>query len=181
VIVTGGLGGTHDDVTMEAVSHAFGRQLVAEDEVIDDVAQHAAAFRDENPELVSKYDLDLDVEAWARTPEGSRPLLNGPGLSPGCVVENVYVLPGIPEEMEAMFETVADEFSGDGVSKTIETTAPEGALLDLVDAARTSYDVAVGSYPSKTGPNRLKVTGTKPAEVAAAAGWLAEQVETIDH
>jgi len=179
VIVTGGLGGTHDDVTMDAVAEAFGRQLVAEDEVIEDVVAHAAAFRDENPELVSKYDLDLDVEAWARTPEGSRPLLNGPGLSPGCVVGNVYVLPGIPEEMEAMFESVAEEFAGEAVSETIETGAPEGALLDLIAEARATYDVVVGSYPSRTAPNRIKVTGTDPDEVTAAADWLADRVSAL--
>jgi molybdenum cofactor synthesis domain-containing protein len=176
LVVTGGLGGTHDDVTMDAVADAFGRALVAEDVVVDDVVRTVAEYRDRNPELVDRYDLELDVDAWAATPEGGRPLLNGPGLCPGCVVGNVYVLPGIPEEMRAMFESVADEFAGDAVSETVETDAPEGAMPDVIDEARETFDVAVGSYPSQDGPNRVKVTGTDPEEVRSAAAWLQQRV-----
>ena len=176
LIVTGGLGGTHDDVTMDAVADAFGRGLVAEDVVVDDVVRTVAEYRDRNPDLVDRYDLDLDVDAWAATPEGCRPLLNEPGLCPGCVVENVYVFPGVPDEMHAMFESVADEFAGDAVSETVETDAPEGAMPEVIDEARGRFDVVVGSYPSQDGPNRVKVTGTDPEEVRSAAAWLAERV-----
>ena len=176
LIVTGGLGGTHDDVTMDAVADAFDRELVAEESVVEDVVRKVAEFRDRNPELVDKYDLDLDVDAWAATPEGSRPLITETGLCPGCVIANVYVFPGIPEEMEAKFEAVAEEFSGDAVSETVETGAPEGAMTDLVDEARETFDVVVGSYPSQDGPNRVKVTGTDPEEVRAAAAWVEEHV-----
>ena len=176
LVVTGGLGGTHDDVTMDAVADAFDRDLVAEEVVVDDVVRTVAEYRDRNPEVVDRYDLDLDVDAWAATPEGGRPLLNEPGLCPGCVVGNVYVFPGIPEEMRAMFESVADEFAGDAVSETVETDAPEGALPDVIDEARGTFDVVVGSYPAQDGPNRLKVTGTDAEEVQAAAAWLAQRV-----
>lgn len=176
LIVTGGLGGTHDDVTMDAVADAFGRDLIAEEVVVEDVVRTVAAYRDRNPELVDRYDLDLDVDAWAATPEGGRPLLNEPGLCPGCVVGNVYVFPGVPEEMRAMFESVADEFAGDAVSETVETGAPEGALPDVIEEAREAFDVVVGSYPSQDGPNRLKVSGTDAEEVRAAADWLGDRV-----
>ncbi|HKJ59371.1 MAG TPA: molybdopterin-binding protein, partial [Halobacteriales archaeon] len=176
LVVTGGLGGTHDDVTMDAVADAFGLELAAEDVVVDDVVRTVAEYRDRNPEVVDRYDLDLDVDAWAATPEDSRPLLNEPGLCPGCVVENVYVFPGIPEEMRAMFESVADEFAGDAVSETVETDAPEGAMPDVIDEARDRFDVAVGSYPSQDGPNRVKVTGTDAEEVRSAAAWLEQRV-----
>ena len=177
LIVTGGLGGTHDDVTMDAVADALGVELVAEDEVVEDVVRTAAAFRDMNPDLVDRYEMDLDVEAWSATPEGSRPLLNEPGLSPGCVAGNVYVFPGIPEEMEAMFESVADEFSGDVVSRTLHTDAPESALLADVAEAGERFDVVVGSYPAQDSPNRVKVTGSDPAEVEAALEWIEGRLE----
>ena len=176
LIVTGGLGGTHDDVTMDAVADAFGRDLVAEEEVVESVVRQVAEYRDRNPEVVDRYDLDLDVDAWAATPEGSRPLLNDPGLCPGCVVGNVYVFPGIPEEMRAMFESVAEEFVGDAVSAVVETDAPEGAMPELIDEARETFDVVVGSYPSQDGPNRLKVTGSDADEVRRASEWLDERV-----
>ena len=176
LIVTGGLGGTHDDVTMDAVSDAFDRELVAQEAAVDDVVRKAAEFRDRNPEVVDKYDLDLDVDAWAATPEGSRAIITETGLCPGCVIGNVYVLPGIPEEMEAKFESVADEFAGDAVSETVETGAPEGAMTDLVAEARDRFEVVVGSYPSQSGPNRVKVTGTDPEAVREAAAWVEERV-----
>jgi molybdenum cofactor synthesis domain-containing protein len=176
VVVTGGLGGTHDDVTMEAVADALGRDLVAEDAVVEDVARTSAAFREANPDLVDRYEMALDVEAWAATPEGGRPLLNEPGLSPGCVAGNVYVFPGVPDEMRAMFESVAEEFAGDAVSETVVTGAPESAVMADIQEARGAFDVRIGSYPARDGPNRVKVTGTDADEVRAAAEWIADRL-----
>lgn len=176
VIVTGGLGGTHDDVTMDAVADAFDRALVTEDAVVDAIVRQVAAYRDENPDVFDRYDLDLDVEAWGATPVGSRPLLNEPGLCPGCVLENVYVFPGVPTEMRSMFEPVADAFDGEAVSETVETGAPEGSMAAVFEEARDTFDVVVGSYPSVDRPNRVKVTGTDPEEVRAAAEWFRERV-----
>lgn len=178
VIVTGGLGGTHDDVTMDAVAAAFDREVVVDERAREDVRRTAAAFRDANPELIEEYDFDLDIEAWSTLPAGARPLLDSPGLSPGCVVENVYVFPGVPEEMRAMFEGVASEFGGDVVSRTLYTPAPEGAVTRQLAALREEFDVAVGSYPtSESSHNRIKLTASDPEAVDAATAWLRENVE----
>ena len=181
VVVTGGLGGTHDDVTVDAVAAAFDRELVVDPAVREDVVETAAAFRDQNPDVVERYDLDLDVDAWSAVPRDARPLLNRAGLSPGCVVENVYVLPGIPTEMRAMFDGVADEFGGDAVSKTLYTPAPEGALTTALEGARDRFDVAVGSYPS-AGPehNRVTVVGTDADAVSDAAAWIRNRIDVVD-
>ncbi|MFC7166436.1 competence/damage-inducible protein A [Halospeciosus flavus] len=184
VVVTGGLGGTHDDVTMDAVADALGRDLVVDPDAKDAVICTAAEFRDANPELVDAYDLDLDVDAWASVPEGARVLENEAGLAPGCAVDadgaTVYVTPGIPAEMKAVFETVADEFGGDVVSERIYTPAPEGAITDLLAELHDTFDVAVGSYPSEEGPNSVKVTGTDLDEVSKAVSWLEERLETVE-
>lgn len=179
VIVTGGLGGTHDDVTADALADAFERDLVVEDHVREDVIATVAAYRDANPETVSAADLDLDVDAWAALPEGSRALCNPEGLCPGCVIENVYAFPGVPAEMQALFDIVAEEFEGEAVSETLYTSQPEASLLDALSGVRARFDVTVGSYPAVEGPNRIKVTGTDPALVAEAVAWLAEHVETV--
>src|SRR5581483_197844 len=47
---------------------------------------------------------------WARLPRGARPLANPLGGAPGFAIENVYVLPGLPSEMEAMFDAIAGDF-----------------------------------------------------------------------
>src|SRR5215470_11569997 len=97
VLVTGGLGGTPDDLTREAIAHAFG---LAQEEVPELAADLRSRFT-HDPEYAA---------AWARLPAGSRPLANPLGGAPGFAIENVYVMPGLPAEMEAMFDGVAEEF-----------------------------------------------------------------------
>jgi molybdopterin-biosynthesis enzyme MoeA-like protein len=181
VVVTGGLGGTPDDVTKAAVAQALDRDLVVDPDARADVEAKARAFVDEHPDLVDRFSMDVDLDATASVPAGARPLLSDESFGPGFVVENVYVFPGVPEELRAMFEQVAAEFGGDVVSETIYTPAPEGALNDRIAAVRDRFGVAVGSYPGRgETPGRLKLTGTDAETVAAAAAWLRAHVETVD-
>lgn len=180
VIVTGGIGGTPDDVTKAGVAQAFGRELVVPADVRAHLEAKAEAFAADNPEMVDRYEMELDLDAWASVPEGGRALLTDESFAAGCIVESVYVLPGIPEELKAMYATVADEFGGDRTTETIHTPAPEGALVGAITAARERFDVAVGSYPRKDDePGRVKITGDEPAAVADAAAWLRDRIETV--
>src|SRR4051812_7321541 len=97
LLVTGGLGGTPDDLTREAIAHAFGVPQV-------EVPELAADLR-------SRFTRDPEYAArWAMLPDGAQPLANPLGGAPGFTIENVYVLPGLPSEMEAMFDSVAEAF-----------------------------------------------------------------------
>jgi len=177
VIVTGGLGDTPDDVTIEAVADAFDREMTVQRAVRDRIAEKARRFREQDPEYYEEHDFDLDLDETAALPEGARPLQTAESFNPGCVVENVYVFPGFPEELKVMFDSVADEFGGDATSETVETATPEGALKDVLDGARERFDVAVGSYPARRGkPGRVKATGTDPAEVERAIDWVDERI-----
>ena len=177
VIVTGGIGSTPDDVTMEAVADAFDRELV-----VDDLALEAVRRRlDELHERVPELDVDVDERTEASVPVGSRPLLNEEGLAPGCVLENVYVLPGIPGEMTAMFESVAEEFDGETVSETLYTVEPESNIVPALRDARERFGVSVGCYPDREARfNRLKLTGTDADAVAAAAARLREEIDASE-
>ncbi|WP_435118297.1 competence/damage-inducible protein A [Halolamina sp. C58] len=178
VIVGGGLGGTHDDVTMGGVADAFDRELVLEAEVRQDLIEYMAEYEGVDPDDIDPEAIELDLEAWGATPAGARPLLNPAGLCPGAAVENVYVFPGPPAEFEAMFDLVAEEFGGDVVSETLQITAPEGTLADTLERFRERFDLVIGSYPSSEGTNRLKVTGSDPDTVAEGIEWLRERVST---
>jgi molybdenum cofactor synthesis domain-containing protein len=182
VVVIGGLGGTHDDVTMAAVADAFDRALVVEDDVRTDVVETARAYEEANPEQFEEYDdLRIDVEAWASTPEGAEPLLNDVGLSPGCAIEDVYVFPGPPSELKAMFEQVADRFGGSLVSEMFYTPAPEGAMTGLFADLHGRFDVVVGSYASRgSTPNRIKLSADDEATLAEATTWLRENADVVD-
>jgi nicotinamide-nucleotide amidase len=170
VLVTGGLGGTPDDLTREAVAAAFRVEQVEYAEV---AAELRARFK-RDPEYAAR---------WALLPEGSRPLANPLGGAPGFVLENVYVLPGLPAEMEAMYETVEDELrAGPPIGswrRTYRTTESRIAVL----LARTATDhpgVRVGSYPSFGAEGahvEVVLKSNDPAALDAAAAYLAYAIE----
>ena len=175
VIVTGGIGGTPDDVTAEAIADAFDREMVVSEQARRAVEQRLDAIGDAVP------DLDLDVAAEATIPEGARPLLNPEGLAPGCVVENVYAFPGIPQELKAMFGEVTEEFGGDAVSQFLYTTEPEANIVPTLEDVVQQFDVTVGCYPDRDARhNRLKVTATDEETLRAATGYLREHIETSE-
>ena len=164
VIVTGGLGPTHDDVTIEGVAAAFGREIVEDDDVVAWLETHGG---------YSRADL---AEGTAELPAGARFLPNHEGVAPGCVVENCYVLPGVPPEMHRMFAEVAESFSGERRHVvTVEAAEPESALVDRLRSVRELFPVKVGSYPGEY--VTLRFEGTDEGAVEDAAAWLRERVD----
>ncbi len=165
VVVTGGLGGTPDDLTREAIAAAFGVGQVEQPEV-------AAALR-------ARFTRDPEYAArWARLPEGSRPLENPLGGAPGFAIGNVYVLPGLPAEMEAMFETIEPDLSTGvpiGSWRRRYRTSESRILAVLVAVGERHPAVLVGSYPSfDDGVSEVEVVlkSADEAELAAAAAWV---------
>jgi len=167
VVVTGGLGGTPDDLTREAISAAFGVPQVEQ----PDVAAVLRARFDRNPDYAAR---------WALLPEGSRPLENPLGGAPGFAIGNVYVLPGLPSEMKAMFDTIADELRGGapiGSWRRTYTTTESRIAAVLEEAGERFPGVLVGSYPSfEDGIAEVEVV-LKSAD-ADALGAASEWMET---
>ncbi|MCU4741856.1 competence/damage-inducible protein A [Natronoglomus mannanivorans] len=167
VVVTGGLGPTHDDVTMAGIAAAFGRSLERNDEALAWLTEEGGYTRE-----------DL-TEGTADLPRGARPLHNDVGVAPGAVVESVYVLPGVPEEMKTMFETVADEFTGHPVFREVVVAdEPESALVGRLEELREEFEVTVGSYPGDG--VRISIESTDEELTETAAAWVRERVEEID-
>ena len=174
VVVTGGLGGTPDDVTMPAVAAGLDRELVVDPIAETEVGEKIDRIYEENPDL----DFELRAEWYASMPEGATPIPNPEGLAPGCVADNVYVLPGIPEEMKAVFDNVAGDFAGDGVTRTLYSPEPEGALASPLGEVTERFEVRVGSYPNRSADRtRITVTGGGDATVSEAVSWLRERTD----
>lgn len=172
VVSTGGLGSTHDDVTMEGVARAHGEQLAVNHAAREDVAAKLEAVRDDYP------DLAIDPAEAARMAASAEPLLNPNGLAPGCLLEGTVVLPGIPREMKAMFQQIEDRFGGPTRHvETLRTDRPEGALGPLLQETSERFDLEVGSYPSFEGDNRIKLTCPDPGRLRRAARWLRSRLE----
>jgi nicotinamide-nucleotide amidase len=165
LIVTGGLGGTPDDVTREAIAAAF---EVPQTEVPDVAAELRARFRS-NPEYVTR---------WALLPRGARPLDNPLGGAPGFVIENVYALPGLPAEMEAMFTSIEQELHGESpiASWRRRYRTTESQIVGVLEAMGELHPgVLVGSYPrfdSLGSEVEIVVKSRDPAALAAAAEWI---------
>ena len=170
LIVTGGLGGTPDDLTREALAFAFD----APQEELPDIAADLRSRFTRAPEYAAR---------WAMLPRGSRPLTNPLGGAPGFAIENVFVLPGLPAEMEAMFDSVAEEFrrgSPIGSWRRIYRTRESEITPALVEAGERWPGVLVGSYPQfrQDGPVvEVVVKSGDAAELAAASAWLEEAIQ----
>ena len=170
VLVTGGLGGTPDDVTREAMAEAF----EAPQGEVSDLADR----------LRSRFPADPEYAArWANLPAGARPLENPLGGAPGFVVGNVYVLPGLPAEMKAMFATFTSELATEqpitSWRRTYETT--EARIVGVLEAMGDRYPgVLVGSYP-KFHPDgatvEVVVKSSDPAALEAAVAWIERALE----
>jgi molybdenum cofactor synthesis domain-containing protein len=170
LLVTGGLGGTPDDLTRESIAAAFG---VQQEEVPEVAAELRARFT-RNPEYAAR---------WAMLPRGSRPLANPLGGAPGFALENVYVLPGLPSEMEAMFASIEEEFRrGSPIQawRRIYQTYESGIALILAETCERWPRVLVGSYPSFSSEGSTVEIVLKSSDadaLAAASSWLASAIE----
>ena len=174
VLVTGGLGGTPDDVTMPAIAAGLDRELVVDPVAETDVQEKIDRIHAEEPDL----DFELRAEWYASMPAAATPIPNPEGLAPGCVAENVYVLPGIPEEMKAVFGNVAGDFAGDVVTRTLYSPEPEGALASPLGELTDRFAVRVGSYPNRSADRtRITVTGDNDPTVEEAVSWLRERTD----
>jgi nicotinamide-nucleotide amidase len=170
LLVTGGLGGTPDDLTREAIAAAFG---VPQEELPEVAAELRARFT-RNPEYAAR---------WAMLPRGSRPLANPMGGAPGFAIENVYVLPGLPSEMEAMFMSIEEEFRRGGPIESwrrVYRTYESIISATLAETGERWPGVLVGSYPSfGTGGFTVEVVlkSSDVAALAAASAWLESAIE----
>jgi nicotinamide-nucleotide amidase len=170
VIVTGGLGGTPDDVTREGIAGAFEAQ---QSEIVD-LAER----------LRSRFPADPEYAArWARLPAGARPIENPLGGAPGFLIQNVYVLPGLPAEMKAMFQVIVGELRSErpisSWRRTYETT--EARIVGVLEAMGNRYPgVLVGSYPKfhPAGATVEVVVKSSDSEsLQAAVAWLEQALE----
>jgi molybdenum cofactor synthesis domain-containing protein len=166
LIVTGGLGGTPDDLTREAVAAAFGVPTAEIPELAESLRRRF------EPRGLGDY-----AARWARIPQGAAPLENPLGGAPGFVIGNVHVLPGLPSEMKAMFETLAGRFQGQPIGdwRRRYPTGEGQIVVVLEEATRRHPAVTVGSYPFflDTGPEVEVVLKSADAEaLGEAVAWV---------
>jgi molybdenum cofactor synthesis domain-containing protein len=165
LVVTGGLGGTPDDITREALAAAFG----VEQRVVPELAADLRARFPHDPEFFAR---------WAALPDGAMPL-GGTTGAPGFRIANVWVLPGLPAEMRLMFDRHADELRGPAPiaswRRHLTGTSERQINHLLVEATERWPAVLVGSYPSfpPEGPEvEIVLKSSDPAALAEAVAYM---------
>jgi molybdenum cofactor synthesis domain-containing protein len=141
VFTTGGIGPTHDDITSECVARAFGVPLVLHPEARRILEAH---YRERGLEF------NAARQRMAQVPEGAELIFNPISRAPGFRVGNVFVMAGVPQVMQAMFESLVGTLEGGRpvLSRTISCGLAEGALAAGLGAIQSRYpDVDIGSYP----------------------------------
>jgi molybdenum cofactor synthesis domain-containing protein len=172
VFTSGGVGPTHDDVTVEAVSLAFGTKPTL-DPTYAALIQNAYGERCTPDHL--RMALVPDGAVLAGSPDGAWPVV---------VMKNVWLLPGVPEVFREKLATVRTWMRGPApfVSRAVYTLLEEARLKPLLDALVLGHTgVEIGSYPRWFEPTyKTKVTfdARDLALVEAAARAFVESLPT---
>lgn len=158
VFTSGGVGGTHDDITMPAVARAFGLELVPHPALLAMLEAHFGEG------------LTAAHQRLALVPDGAV-LHSGEGVRvPAVRVRNVFVLPGAPDHLRAKLPAIRPLLNGRPIWLGEIFLAVDEELLaeTLATADVLRDDVEVGSYPRFDGQadHRVKVTIEGPSELA---------------
>jgi molybdenum cofactor synthesis domain-containing protein len=149
VLTSGGVGPTHDDVTVEGVAGAFGRSVVRHPEIEQALHRH---FQGKANTAALKM---------AEIPEGAELIRGGELSFPLIKIENVYLLPGIPEICRQKFDVIKVRFArGAYHLKALYSRRGESVIAEYLHATLAKFpDLLLGSYPRLGDPEyAVKVT-----------------------
>ncbi len=137
VFTSGGVGPTHDDMTMLGIAQAFNVQLERHPEL-------EKLLREKFPGQPSAAALRM-----ADVPAGTELWWDGDLFFPVVVVRNVCVFPGVPSLLQRKFDEIAHRFRGTPFSsRMLKTEERESQIAARLQAAQRQWpDVAIGSYP----------------------------------
>jgi FAD synthetase len=149
VFTSGGVGPTHDDVTIEGVARAMMVSVVRHPRLV---------------ELLERYYRGTVSEAalrMAEIPEGAE-LVGGETVRfPTVLMRNVYILPGVPEIFRAKFEALRERFREAPIHlKNVYVAIGESTLADYLNRLLAEFPLLLlGSYPEFSNPEyKVKVT-----------------------
>ncbi len=166
VFTSGGVGPTHDDVTMVAVAEAFSRSIVRSPELVQALSRHYGS------RLLPEHLAMADV------PEGAEILWSKGSKWPLVRLGNVFILPGLPEVFRLKVPMLKDHITPGQpfFSKQVDLQTDEGSVAALLRKLADDFsDVNIGSYPCwEEGSSYLIITfdGRDQARVDQAARAL---------
>ena len=139
VFTTGGIGPTHDDITAESISKAFGLKY----EIHQEAFKILEAY-------YKKGEFNEGRQKMVWMPQNANLILNPTSGAPGFNVENVFCLPGVPSILKSMLGGLKNRIIGGEpiLSKTISLRTVESEIAkSLTKVQENNQDVEIGSYP----------------------------------
>ena len=169
IFTSGGIGPTHDDVTIAAVAEAFGRKVVQDERTLE--------------LLRSRFGEPLKpaLRRLADVPEGAKVEFHEGHAFPVVSLENVVILPGVPSLLREGFLRIRDRFREAPIhGRAVYFAVGESTLAEHLDATVAQFPtVAIGSYPRfDSADHRVKVTfdGRDAGQVRAASDFLKKRL-----
>ena len=139
VFTTGGIGPTHDDITAQSVSKAFGLKYEIHNEAFKILEDYYNS---------GEFNEGRQKMAWM--PKNANLILNPTSGAPGFNVENVFCLPGVPSILKSMLGGLKNKIVGGEpiLSHTISLRTVESEIANsLTNVQNQNKDVEIGSYP----------------------------------
>ncbi|HEX8216856.1 MAG TPA: molybdopterin-binding protein [Allosphingosinicella sp.] len=140
LFTTGGIGPTHDDITVDAIARALGVPVVV----------HPTARAALEAHYADRGGITDARLRMARVPEGAELIENPTSGAPGIRIENIFILAGVPHIAAAMLEGLSNRLEGGRplLSRTIGCRVPESEVAALLQATERSHEgCQIGSYP----------------------------------
>lgn len=169
VFTSGGVGPTHDDVTMEGIAKGFGTRVLRHPTLEERVRAYWG-------DKLTEPNLRL-----AHVPEGCELVYGKDQVWPVVAYKNVYILPGVPALFKRKFIDIRDRFRAEPVTVArVYIDADEGQIANDLDAVVAAFPaVKIGSYPRFAETDfRVLITleGKVAGDVARAQAMLVERV-----
>jgi molybdenum cofactor synthesis domain-containing protein len=169
VFTSGGVGPTHDDVTMEGVARGLKRKVIRHPAI-------EGRIREFYQNKVNDARLKM-----SEVPEGAELIVDGRLGFPTIKCENVYILPGIPEILEQKFQAIRDRFAASPYFlRIVYTREGEGAIAEHLNATMEAFpDLLLGSYPKIGDPEysvKLTLESKDQAYVERALAYLLARI-----
>ncbi len=160
VFTSGGVGPTHDDVTMEGIAKGFHVEVIKHPELVTYFRSHYG------------NEINPAVMKMAEVPKGAE-LIHAPGMRfPLVSFRNIFILPGIPQFLTKKFSAIKERFRSSAIYlRRLFLKANESDIADILNSVvRTHRDIAFGSYPILDNPEySIIVTAEARSEDALMA------------
>jgi len=163
VITSGGIGPTHDDITMESVAKAFGVGLIEHRFIVQAMTEY-----------YGNEGMNDGRKRMTRVPATASLIRCEKTIAPGVRIDNVYVLAGVPDIFASQLDSILDDFGSTPYRRhEIEVALPESLFAAGLTAIQQQYDdVEIGSYPGRCGPDpcgKICLSSQNPERLQQAA------------